>query len=230
MKQIVITVVVALIGSVLGALLAFSLLKNDPSGEMVKTAPAVDQPVINESIRQQEEHTVSENPLGYEQTAPVLETVVSEERPVVEEADYAETASDDAVAAGGDVSSAGMLKAEEHFEASSTAVPDAVPDSEVSNPVESSNASASVAVGSDVYDASDVPAIDRAQNAVNSPGISLPNLDKNYRDGRQFHPSAIQDYYGRQNVPPKNPVDEEKASYYQDNRERMKEAIKDRLK
>lgn len=230
MKQIVITVVVALIGSVLGALLAFSLLKKDPADEMAKNAPVVDQPVINEPTGQQGENAGSKNPLVYEQQpAPVPEPVVSQERPVVDEADYAEPTSDDAVVTGGDISGAGVLKAEESFEASGTAVADEVADSEASNPVESQNAAASVVVGSDAYNASDVPAIERAQNAVNSPGISLPNLNKNYGDGRQFHPSAIQDYYGRQNLPPKNPVDEEKATYYQDNRERMKEAIKNRL-
>ena len=70
----------------------------------------------------------------------------------------------------------------------------------------------------------------RAQNAVNSPGVDSPFLDKTYPDGRQYRPNAMQDYFGDEPVQPQNPVDKDKAAYYPEGRARMKDAFKDTAK
>ncbi|HHH43714.1 MAG TPA: hypothetical protein ENK49_06215 [Gammaproteobacteria bacterium] len=68
---------------------------------------------------------------------------------------------------------------------------------------------------------------DRAQNAVNSPSMDVPFLDKTYPDGRQYRPNAMQDYFADESVEPENPVSEEKAGYYPEGRDKMKDVFRD---
>lgn len=68
---------------------------------------------------------------------------------------------------------------------------------------------------------------DRAQNAVNSPSMDVPFLDKTYPDGRQYRPNAMQDYFADEPVEPENPVSEEKAGYYPEGRDKMKDVFRD---
>jgi len=75
--------------------------------------------------------------------------------------------------------------------------------------------------------ASRVSGKDRAQNAVNSPSIDSPFLDKTYNDGRQYRPNAMQDYFADEPVEPENPVSEEKAGYYPEGRNKMKDVFRD---
>ncbi|GEM_PF-2808275 len=67
----------------------------------------------------------------------------------------------------------------------------------------------------------------RAQNAVNSPSMNVPFLDKTYPDGRQYRPNAMQDYFADEPVEPENPVSEEKAGYYPEGRDKMKDVFRD---
>lgn len=63
----------------------------------------------------------------------------------------------------------------------------------------------------------------RARNAVNSSGVPVPSLDRNYGDGRPVRPYAMQEYYGVENPQPMQPIDEDRA--YEANRNRLKDSI-----
>lgn len=67
------------------------------------------------------------------------------------------------------------------------------------------------------------PGIRDPDSAVNSQGVSVPFLDKTYKDGRQVKPFAMQEYFGN---PPMADTDENTQKTFETGRDKLRENMK----